>query len=153
MVILAIGVRPNTQIAEHAGLTIGTSHGVLVDEHVRTSDPDVYAIGDVIEVEHFVTKSKALIPLAGLANRQARIAANNIMGHDDVYRGTQGTSIVKVFDLAAGATGANAALLTKLSIPFHSITIHPGSHAGYYPGSTPVHIKLLYSPEGKLLGA
>lgn len=153
MVILAIGVRPNTQIAEHAGLTIGTSHGVLVDEHLRTSDPDIYAIGDVIEVEHFVTRSKTLIPLAGPANRQARIAANNIAGHDDIYKGTQGTSIVKVFDLAAGATGANSALLTKLGIPFRSITIHPGSHAGYYPGSTPVHIKLLYSPEGKLLGA
>jgi NADPH-dependent 2,4-dienoyl-CoA reductase/sulfur reductase-like enzyme/rhodanese-related sulfurtransferase/TusA-related sulfurtransferase len=153
LVILAIGVRPNTQIAEHAGLTIGTSHGVLVDEHLCTSDPDIYAIGDVIEVEHFVTKSKVLIPLAGPANRQARIAANNIVGRDDVYGGTQGTSIVKVFDLAAGATGANAALLTKLGIPFRSVTIHPGSHAGYYPGSTPVHIKLLYSPEGKLLGA
>ncbi|MCX6062947.1 MAG: FAD-dependent oxidoreductase [Caldiserica bacterium] len=153
MVILAIGVRPNTQIAERAGLKIGTSHGVLVDEHLRTSDSDIYAIGDVIEVEHFVTKSRALIPLAGPANRQARIAANNIAGHEDVYEGTQGTSIVKVFDLAAGATGATSALLTKLGIPFRTITIHPGSHAGYYPGSTPVHIKLLYSPEGKLLGA
>jgi len=153
MVILAIGVRPNTQIAEHAGLAIGPAKGVLVDEHLRTSDPDIYAIGDVIEVEHFVTKSKALIPLAGPANRQARIAANNIVGHEDVYKGTQGTSIVKVFDLAAGTTGANSALLTKLGIPFRSVTIHPGSHAGYYPGSTPVHIKLLYSPEGKLLGA
>ena len=153
MVILSIGVRPNTQIAERAGLKIGTSHGVLVDEHLRTSDPDIYAIGDVIEVEHFVTKSRALIPLAGPANRQARIAANNIAGHEDVYEGTQGTSIVKVFDLVAGATGATSALLTKLGIPFRTITIHPGSHAGYYPGSTPVHIKLLYSPEGKLLGA
>ena len=153
MVILAIGVRPNTQIAEHAGLAIGPAKGVLVDEYLRTSDPDIYAIGDVIEVEHFVTKSKALIPLAGPANRQARIAANNIVGHEDVYKGTQGTSIVKVFDLAAGTTGANSALLTKLGIPFRSVTIHPGSHAGYYPGSTPVHIKLLYSPEGKLLGA
>ncbi|MCX6086310.1 MAG: DsrE/DsrF/DrsH-like family protein, partial [Caldiserica bacterium] len=153
LVILAIGVRPNTHIAEHAGLTIGTSHGVLVDEHLRTSDPDVYAIGDVIEVEHFVTKSRALIPLAGPANRQARIAANSIVGRDDVYGGTQGTSIVKVFDLAAGATGASSSLLMKLGIPFRSVTIHPGSHAGYYPGSTPVHLKLLYSPEGRLLGA
>ncbi|MCX6085181.1 MAG: FAD-dependent oxidoreductase [Caldiserica bacterium] len=153
MVILSIGVRPNTQIAERAGLTIGTSHGVFVDEHLRTSDPDIYAIGDVIEVEHFVTKSKALVPLAGPANRQARIAANNIAGHEDVYKGTQGTSIVKVFDLAAGATGASSALLIKLGIPFRTITIHPGSHAGYYPGSTPVHIKLLYSLDGKLLGA
>lgn len=153
LVILAIGVRPNTQIAEAAGLEIGQAKGVLVDDHLRTSDPDIYAIGDVIEVEHFVTKSKALIPLAGPANRQARIAANNVVGHDDVYMGTQGTSIVKVFDLAAGATGANSVLLAKLGIPFRSITIHPGSHAGYYPGSTPVHIKLLYSPEGRLLGA
>jgi NADPH-dependent 2,4-dienoyl-CoA reductase/sulfur reductase-like enzyme/peroxiredoxin family protein/rhodanese-related sulfurtransferase/TusA-related sulfurtransferase len=153
VVILAIGVRPNTHIAEHAGLTIGTSHGVLVDEHLRTSDPDIYAIGDVIEVEHFVTKSRALIPLAGPANRQARIAANSIVGRDDVYGGTQGTSIVKVFDLAAGATGASSSLLMKLGIPFRSVTIHPGSHAGYYPGSTPVHLKLLYGPEGRLLGA
>ena len=153
LVILAIGVRPNTRIAEQAGLAIGPARGVLVDDHLRTSDPDIYAIGDAIEVEHFVTKSKALIPLAGPANRQARIAANNVVGHDDVYKGTQGTSIVKVFDLAAGATGANSTLLTKLGIPFRTVTIHPGSHAGYYPGSTPVHIKLLYSPEGKLLGA
>jgi peroxiredoxin family protein/rhodanese-related sulfurtransferase/TusA-related sulfurtransferase len=153
MVVLAIGVRPNTQLAQSSGLTIGTSHGIQVDEHLRTSDPDIYAIGDVIEVEHFVTRSKTLIPLAGPANRQARIAANSIVGHEDVYGGTQGTSIVKVFDLAAGATGANSALLTKLGIPFRSVTIHQGSHAGYYPGSTPVHLKLLYSPEGKLLGA
>ncbi|MGB9666130.1 MAG: FAD-dependent oxidoreductase [Candidatus Cryosericum sp.] len=153
LVILAIGVRPNTQLAEAAGLELGPTRGILVDDHLKTSDPDIYAIGDVIEVEHFVTKSKALIPLAGPANRQARIAANNVVGHDDVYKGTQGTSIVKVFDLAAGATGANSALLAKLGIPFRSITIHPGSHAGYYPGSTPVHIKLLYSPEGKILGA
>lgn len=153
MVVLAIGVRPNTQLAESTGLVIGAAHGIQVDEHLRTSDPDIYAIGDAIEVEHFVTGSRALIPLAGPANRQARIAANNIAGIDDVYAGTQGTSIVKVFDLAAGATGANAALLTKLGIPFRSVTIHPGSHAGYYPGSTPVHTKLLYSPDGKLLGA
>ncbi len=153
LVILAIGVRPNTRIAEQAGLAIGPAKGILVDDHLRTSDPDIYAIGDAIEVEHFVTKSKALIPLAGPANRQARIAANNVAGHDDIYKGTQGTSIVKVFDLATGATGANSALLLKLGIPFRTITIHPGSHAGYYPGSTPVHIKLFYSPEGKVLGA
>jgi len=153
LVILAIGVRPNTRIAEQAGLAIGPTKGILVDDHLRTSDPDIYAIGDAIEVEHFVTKSKALIPLAGPANRQARIAANNVAGHDDIYKGTQGTSIVKVFDLATGATGANSALLLKLGIPFRTITIHPSSHAGYYPGSTPVHIKLLYSPEGKVLGA
>jgi NADPH-dependent 2,4-dienoyl-CoA reductase/sulfur reductase-like enzyme/peroxiredoxin family protein/rhodanese-related sulfurtransferase/TusA-related sulfurtransferase len=153
MVILAIGVRPNTQLAEQAGLVLGVTHGVVVDDHLRTSDPDIYAVGDVIEVEHFVTKGKALIPLAGPANRQARIAANNIAGHDDVYKGTQGTSIVKVFDLAAGATGANTALLTKAGIPFRSVTIHPGQHASYYPGSTPLHIKLLYGDDGKLLGA
>jgi NADPH-dependent 2,4-dienoyl-CoA reductase/sulfur reductase-like enzyme/peroxiredoxin family protein/rhodanese-related sulfurtransferase/TusA-related sulfurtransferase len=153
MIILAIGVRPNTQLAEQAGLVLGVTHGVVVDDHLRTSDPDIYAVGDVIEVEHFVTKGKALIPLAGPANRQARIAANNIAGHDDVYKGTQGTSIVKVFDLAAGATGANTALLTKAGIPFRSVTIHPGQHASYYPGSTPLHIKLLYGDDGKLLGA
>ncbi|HNW85145.1 MAG TPA: FAD-dependent oxidoreductase [Candidatus Cryosericum sp.] len=153
LVVLAIGVRPNTQLAEHAGLAIGPTHGVVVDDHLRTSDPDIYAVGDVVEVEQFVTKSRALIPLAGPANRQARIAANNIAGQDDTYTGTQGTSIVKVFDLAAGATGANAALLTRLGIPFRSVTIHPGQHAGYYPGSTPLHIKLLYGTDGKLFGA
>jgi len=153
LVVLAIGVRPNTQLAEQAGLAIGPTHGVVVDDHLRTSDPDIYAVGDVVEVEQFVTKSRALIPLAGPANRQARIAANNIAGQDDTYTGTQGTSIVKVFDLAAGATGANAALLTKLGIPFRSVTIHPGQHAGYYPGSTPLHMKLLYGTDGKLFGA
>ena len=153
LVVLAIGVRPNTRLAEQAGLAIGPTHGVVVDDHLRTSDPDIYAVGDVVEVEQFVTKSRALIPLAGPANRQARIAANNIAGQDDTYTGTQGTSIVKVFDLAAGATGANAALLTKLGIPFRSVTIHPGQHAGYYPGSTPLHMKLLYGTDGKLFGA
>jgi len=153
LVVLAIGVRPNTQLAEQAGLAIGPTHGVVVDDHLRTSDPDIYAVGDVVEVEQFVTKSRALIPLAGPANRQARIAANNIAGQDDAYMGTQGTSIVKVFDLAAGATGANAALLTRLGIPFRSVTIHPGQHAGYYPGSTPLHLKLLYGQDGKIFGA
>lgn len=153
LAVLAIGVRPNTQLAEQAGLAIGPTHGVVVDDHLRTSDPDIYAVGDVVEVEQFVTKSRALIPLAGPANRQARIAANNIAGQDDTYTGTQGTSIVKVFDLAAGATGANAALLTRLGIAFRSVTIHPGQHAGYYPGSTPLHIKLLYGQDGRILGA
>lgn len=154
MAVLAIGVMPEVKLAKDAGIKIGETGAIWVDENMRTSDPAVYAVGDAVEVTHFVTKTKIKIPLAGPANRQARIAVNNICGVKSEYMDTQGTSIVKVFDLACGATGASVPLLKKCNIAFKTVTIHAGSHAGYYPYAYMVHLKLIYSPEtGKILGA
>ncbi len=154
MAVLAIGVMPEVKLAKDAGIKIGETGAIWVDENMRTSDPAVYAVGDAVEVTHFVTKTKIKIPLAGPANRQARIAVNNICGVKSEYKDTQGTSIVKVFDLACGATGASVPLLKKSNIAFKTVTIHAGSHAGYYPYAYMVHLKLIYSPEtGKILGA
>lgn len=154
MAVLAIGVMPEVKLAKEAGLKIGETGAIAVDETMLTSDPSIYAVGDAVEVTHFVTKTKIKIPLAGPANRQARIAVNNICGIKSEYKDTQGTSIVKVFDLACGATGASVPLLKKFNIPFKTVTIHAGSHAGYYPYAYMVHLKLIYSPEtGKILGA
>lgn len=154
MAVLAIGVMPEVKLAKDAGLKIGETGAIAVDERMQTSDPSIYAVGDAVEVTHFVTKTKIKIPLAGPANRQARIAVNNICGIKSEYKDTQGTSIVKVFDLACGATGASVPLLKKCGIAFKTVTIHAGSHAGYYPYAYMVHLKLIYSPEtGKILGA
>ncbi len=154
MAVLAIGVMPEVKLAKDAGLKIGETGAIAVDETMLTSDPSIYAVGDAVEVTHFVTKTKIKIPLAGPANRQARIAVNNICGIKSEYKDTQGTSIVKVFDLACGATGASVPLLKKFNIAFKTVTIHAGSHAGYYPYAYMVHLKLIYSPEtGKILGA
>ena len=154
MVILAIGVMPEVKLAKDAGLKIGETGAIAVDKTMLTSDPSIYAIGDAVEVTHFITKTKIKIPLAGPANRQARIAVNNICGIKSEYKDTQGTSIVKVFDLACGATGANAQLLKKLNIAFKTATIHAGSHAGYYPYAYIVHLKIIYSEDtGKIFGA
>jgi rhodanese-related sulfurtransferase len=121
---------------------------------MRTNDPDIYAVGDAIEVTDFVGGFKTLIPLAGPANRQGRIAADNILGRDSVYRNTQGTAIVKVFDLAAGMTGLSEKVLKRRGIPYEKIFVHPASHAGYYPGASPISLKLLFDPtDGRILGA
>jgi NADPH-dependent 2,4-dienoyl-CoA reductase/sulfur reductase-like enzyme/peroxiredoxin family protein/rhodanese-related sulfurtransferase/TusA-related sulfurtransferase len=154
IVILAIGVRPETKLAKEAGLEIGERGGIKVDEYLRTSDPNIYAVGDAIEVKDFVNEENTLIPLAGPANKQGRIAADNICGRNVKFNGTQGTSIIKVFDLTAASTGNNEKTLKRKGIPYIKSYTHSGSHAGYYPGAFVMTIKLLFSPEdGKILGA
>jgi rhodanese-related sulfurtransferase len=154
VVILALGVRPETNLAAESGLEIGPARGIKVDEFLRTSDPHVWAVGDAIEVTHGVTKRPSLIALAGPANRQGRLVADNIIGPPKAYPGTLGTAIVRVFGLTAACTGANEELLRAAGIPFAAVHLHPNQHAGYFPGAKPIALKLLYSPEsGAVLGA
>lgn len=154
LVILSIGVRPETKLAKEAGLAIGSLGGISVNEYMQTSDPDIYALGDAVEVLNPITGKPALIPLAGPANKQGRIVADNIVfGNRETYQGTIGTSIAKVFDLTVAAAGANAKLLKREGIPYQSSYTHSASHAGYYPGAVPMSIKILFSPDnGQLLG-
>ena len=158
LAILAIGVRPNSELAKAAGLELNARGGVIVDDALRTSDPSIYAVGDVIEVEDYVFGDRTMVPLAGPANKQGRIAADNIAGGDERYAGTQGTSVVRVFDLTVASTGANEKTLVKRGLVKHedyeSITIVQNSHAGYYPGAVPMTLKLLFSKDGrKIFGA
>lgn len=155
MVLLSIGVRPETKLAKDAGLAIGERGGIAVNDYMQTSDADIYALGDAVEVRHLVTGQPALIPLAGPANKLGRIVADNIVfGNKEKYPGSIGTSIAKVFDLTVAAAGANAKLLQRNNIPYISSYTHGASHAGYYPGAVPLSIKILFAPEnGKLLGA
>lgn len=155
MVLLSIGVRPETKLAKDAGLAIGERGGIAVNDYMQTSDANIYALGDAVEVRHLVTGQPALIPLAGPANKQGRIVADNIVfGNKEKYPGSIGTSIAKVFDLTVAAAGANAKLLQRNNIPYISSYTHGASHAGYYPGAVPLSIKILFAPEnGKLLGA
>ena len=155
MVLLSIGVRPETKLAKDAGLAIGERGGITVNDYMQTSDADIYTLGDAVEVRHLVTGQPALIPLAGPANKQGRIVADNIVfGNKEKYPGSIGTSIAKVFDLTVAAAGANAKLLQRNNIPYISSYTHGASHAGYYPGAVPLSIKILFAPEnGKLLGA
>ena len=155
MVILSIGVRPETKLAKEAGLAIGQLGGIAVDDYLRTSDKNIYALGDAIEVNHLVTGKKAMIPLAGPANKQGRIVADNIVfGDRSTYKGSMGTSVAKVCDLTVAAAGANAKLLKREGIPYIASYTHGASHAGYYPGSAALSIKILFSPDnGRLLGA
>jgi len=154
LIILAVGVRPETELAREAGLEIGPTGGIKVDEYLTSSDPDIYAVGDAIEVKNCVTGQPVLMPLAGPANRQGRVAADNVCGRRTPFRGVQCTAIVKVFDLAVANTGANEQTLRDLGIAHEKIYVHPGSHAGYYPGATSMTLKLLFSTEnGRVLGA
>lgn len=154
MVIMGIGVRPETKLAVEAGLKTGKTGGILVDEYMKTSDDDIYAVGDAVEVTDFVSGNGALIPLAGPANKQGRIAANNICGIEEKYGGTQGTSIVKVFDITVAMTGNNEKILKRNNIDFEKSFTHSPSHAGYYPGAIPMSIKLIFDKgNGKILGA
>lgn len=155
LVLLSIGVRPETRLAKEAGLSLGSLGGIAVNDYMQTSDPDIYALGDAVEVLNPVTGKPALIPLAGPANKQGRIVADNIVfGNRETYKGTIGTSIAKVFDLTVAAAGANAKLLKREGIPYQSSYTHSASHAGYYPGTVPMSIKILFSPDnGQLLGA
>ncbi len=153
-VIVAIGVRPENKLAKNAGLTIGSRGGIAVDAHMQTSDPDIYAVGDAVEVEDLVGGFASLVPLAGPANRQGRIAADNIMGLDSTYKKTQGTGICKVFDLAVGMTGLSEKTCKRLNKTYEKIYVHPANHATYYPGASQMSLKLIYDPEnGKVLGA
>jgi NADPH-dependent 2,4-dienoyl-CoA reductase/sulfur reductase-like enzyme/peroxiredoxin family protein/rhodanese-related sulfurtransferase/TusA-related sulfurtransferase len=151
MVILAIGVKPETKLAREAGLEVGK--GIKVNEYLQTSDPKIYALGDAVEVVDFVTGTPNVIPLAGPANKQGRIVANNISGRREKYRGTQGTAVLKVFDLTVAATGASERSLKQAGLEYKQCIVQPGSHAGYYPGSNPIVLKLLFSPGGKIYGA
>lgn len=154
LVIMAVGVRPETKLAKEAGLALGEHGGIQVDEFLQTSDPFIYAVGDAIEVKNLVSGDHALIPLAGPANKQARIVADNICGRRTKYTGSQGTSILKVFQLTAAATGNNEKVLKKTGMPYLKSYTHSGSHAGYYPGALNMVIKLLFAPDtGQVLGA
>lgn len=153
LILLAIGVAPETGFLKDSGLEFGPRGHILVNEHMETNVPGVYAVGDAIEVIDLVMKSKTAIPLAGPANKQGRIAADNIAGLDSVYKGTQGTSILKVFGLTAASTGSNERSLNRAGIPYKTITIHPVSHASYYPGAVPMTLKLIFGEDGTVYGA
>jgi NADPH-dependent 2,4-dienoyl-CoA reductase/sulfur reductase-like enzyme/rhodanese-related sulfurtransferase len=155
LVILGIGVRPETELAKGARLEIGPRGGIRVDGQMRTSDSKIWAVGDAVEVIDYVTGQPALIPLAGPANRQGRVAADVICGRDSVFRGVQGTAICSVFGLAAAITGASEKSLKRAGLSDYEVVyLHPGQHAAYFPGASPVHLKLLFRrPDGRLLGA
>lgn len=151
--IMAIGVRPETTLAREAGLEIGPRNGIIVNEFMQTNDANIWAAGDSVEIKDLIDGSKTLIPLAGPANRQGRIIADNIAGLKSTYKSTQGTAVVKVFDLTVANTGNNEKQLKNKGIKYKKIHILGNSHATYYPGSFPMFIKLLFTPEGKILGA
>ena len=153
LVILAIGVFPDTGFLKDTGIKLGAKGHILVNEKMETNAANVFAVGDAIEVVDFVNKQNTAIPLAGPANKQGRIAADNIAGLSTSYKGTQGTSILKVFSLTAASTGNNERTLNRLNIPYRVITIHPSSHASYYPGSLTMTLKLIFNEDGKILGA
>ncbi len=153
LVILAIGVKPETMLASAAGLELGARGGIKVDDGMRTSDPDIYAVGDAVETLDFVTAQPALIPLAGPANRQGRIAADNMLGRDEKYQRTQGTAICKIFDFAIASTGHSEKSLRRQGRAYEKVYVHPGNHAGYYPGAFPISFKLIFDPvTGQILG-
>lgn len=154
VVILGLGVRPETSLAKAAGLEIGERGGIRVNDQMQTSDSNIWAVGDAVEVRDPLTGAWTLIALAGPANRQGRIAADVIFGRSSAYHGTYGTSVLRLFDLAAACTGANEKMLKKAGLPYKALHLHPGSHAGYYPGAKPIAIKILFAPDtGRLLGA
>jgi NADPH-dependent 2,4-dienoyl-CoA reductase/sulfur reductase-like enzyme/rhodanese-related sulfurtransferase len=155
MVILAIGVRPEISLAKAAGLTIGERGGIRVDDQMHTSDPDIFAVGDAVEVKDFITGEWSLIPLAGPANRQGRIVADVIAGRSSRFRGTQGTSVIGVFGATVATTGVNEKLLTRLGQKdYEKVYLFPNSHAGYYPGAKTIVLKVIFrKSDGRLLGA
>lgn len=157
MVILSIGVKPNSILAKNAGIDLNQKGGILVNDCLQTSAPDIYAVGDVIEVENFVSKDKTMVPLAGPANKQARICADNIAGHNKKYKGTLGTAVAKVFDLNVASVGMNEKTLQALGKEkerdYYTIIISQKSHAGYYPGATPITLKMIFDREGKIYGS
>ncbi len=154
MVLLSVGVKPENKLAKECGLEISEKGGILVDGSMKTSDPDIYAVGDAVEVRDYITDLPVIVPLAGPANKQGRIAADNALGRASVFKGVQGTAIVKIFDFVASLTGANEKTLIKYNIPYRASYIHSASHAMYYPGAEFMAVKILFSPgNGRLLGA
>ncbi|WP_432463974.1 MULTISPECIES: FAD-dependent oxidoreductase [unclassified Agarivorans] len=151
LLIMAIGVKPETSLAKLAGLELGKLGGIQVNSQLQTSDPSIYAVGDAIEDPEFVTGDAALIPLAGPANRQGRMVANNIFGANEHYQRSQGTAICKVFDLAVASTGLNEKNLQAKGLEYQKVYLHAASHAGYYPGAQPINLKLLFHPQSGLI--
>jgi CoA-disulfide reductase len=154
MIILAIGVQPESTLAKEAGLELGVRGTIKVNERLQTSDPSIYAIGDAIEVKDYINGTETMIPLAWPANRQGRLVADHINGRDIKYKGTLGTSIAKVFDLTVAATGNNEKTLKRLGIPYEVVHVHPANHATYYPGAAQISLKLIFDKEtGTIYGA
>ncbi|NAZ71877.1 FAD-dependent oxidoreductase [Vibrio toranzoniae] len=154
ILIMAIGVRPETKLAKEAGLQIGELGGIYTNEMMQTSDPNIYAVGDAVEEKDFVTGEQTLVPLAGPANRQGRMAADNMLGRNETYQGTQGTAICKIFDLAVASTGKNEKQLKREGVDYEKVYVHTASHASYYPGAEIVSFKMLFDPKtGKIFGA
>lgn len=154
LIILSIGVHPETTIAREAGLALNERGAIVVDKKMKTSDESIYALGDAVEIMDFVNKQPTIIPLAWPANRQGRIVADNICGKESEYKGTLGSSVAKVFDYTVAATGNNEKTLKRLNLEYKALHIHPGSHAGYYPGAFPIAYKLLFNPTtGQIYGA
>jgi NADPH-dependent 2,4-dienoyl-CoA reductase/sulfur reductase-like enzyme/peroxiredoxin family protein/rhodanese-related sulfurtransferase/TusA-related sulfurtransferase len=153
MVILSIGVRPENQLAKDAGLKLGQRGTIVTNDSMQTADPDVYAIGDAAQVTQRLTGKATALPLAGPASKQGRVVADHITGHEVKFNGVQGTSIVKVFDLTVGTTGLNGRQLEAEGMAYKTAMIHASNHAGYYPGASPMAFKLLFAPDGKVLGA
>jgi len=153
MVILSIGVRPESKLAKEADLELGVRGTIKTDEHMQTSDPDIYAVGDVVEVTNRITGKPTNLALAGPASRQGRIVADHITGHNVSFGGVVGTSVVKVFDLTVSTVGLNTHQLEEAGMEFMNVIVHVSNHAGYYPGASPMALKLLFSPEGKIYGA
>lgn len=153
LVILSIGVRPETALAKAAGLELGPRGHIVTNEFMQTSDPDIYALGDAAQVQSFFTGKPTALALAGPASRQGRIVADHIVGHPRPFRGVIGTSVVKIFDLTVACTGMNTRALQDAGLPFNSVSLHNNDHADYYPGATPINLKLLFGPQGEIYGA
>ena len=153
VVLLGVGVRPSTALAREAGLDLSAQGAVVVTTSQQTSDPHIWAVGDAIQVKDFVTGAPGVVPLAGPANRQGRTAADAIMGRSVESQPVLGTAVVRVFGLTAAVTGPTSRRLTAAGVEHHVVHLHPGNHAGYYPGSEQIHLTLLFSPGGRVLGA
>ncbi|MCB9800222.1 MAG: FAD-dependent oxidoreductase [Candidatus Omnitrophica bacterium] len=154
LVLLSIGVRAESRLAEAAGLKLGERKGIWTNEQMQTSDSEIYAVGDAAEIKDAISGTQAMVPLAGPANRQGRVAADAIAGKKTVFRGVQATAICKVFDLAVAMTGESEKSLKRMQMPYEKVYLHPTDHASYYPGAHTLHLKVLFSPDdGRLLGA
>jgi len=154
MVIVSVGVSPENTLAKDAGLALGVKGAISVSDNMQTSDEDIYAVGDAVEVKNFISKDKSVITLAGPANKQGRIAADNICGINSTYKGTQGASVIKLFDMTVASTGMTETQLESSNIPYEKVILSPLSHAGYYPGATAMTLKVIFEKETyKILGA